>query len=492
MNHKGLSSDKLRAAQWPDGTIYLSMVALEKVTCDFPGVRALDQVSLEFLPGHVHALAGENGAGKSTVLRILSGLTRPTRGRVRVGSGSYSYLKHAHELGIRVVPQEPVLVPDLSIAENILLGHLPRGRSGAVNWGKVMRCAHELLRRVGLDTLNPEEPASCLSGSQMQMVQVARALSDGGETLLFDEPSSSLSSPEFAKLAAVIGVLRDQGKVVIYVSHRMAEVFSICDRVSVLRDGKLMGTLETSATSPEEVIRLMIGRNLDGAAERSRTCIGDDIALRIDLSGGVELRLRRGEIVGLGGLIGAGRTELLEKVFRKHSEKEPSVALVPEDRQHAGLALDLSVADNLALTNLGMLSRFGILNMRRKQSFAEKWIGKLGIRCRSARQSARNLSGGNQQKIVLGKWLAREPRVLLLDEPTRGIDIAARSEIHGILRELADRGTAILMASSDMPELLALSDRILVMRSGRITAELGPREMSEEAILNAAAPAYAG
>ena len=324
------------------------------------------------------------------------------------------------------------------------------------------------------------------------MVQVARALSDGGETFLFDEPSSSLSSPEFATLAAVIGVLRDQGKVVIYVSHRMAEVFSICNCVSVLRDGKLMGTLETSATSPEEVIRLMIGRNLDGATERSRTCIGDDIALQIDLPGGIELRLQRGEIVGLGGLIGAGRTELLENVFRKHSEKDPSIALVPEDRQHAGLALDLSVADNLALTNLGMLSRFGVLNMRRKQSFAEKWIGKLGIRCRSARQSARNLSGGNQQKIVLGKWLAREPRVLLLDEPTRGIDIAARSEIHGILRELADRGAAILMASSDMPELLALSDRILVMRSGRITAELGPREMSEEAILNAAAPAYAG
>jgi ribose transport system ATP-binding protein len=204
------------------------------------------------------------------------------------------------------------------------------------------------------------------------------------------------------------------------------------------------------------------------------------------------LHLRRGEIVGLGGLIGAGRTELLESIFLSRSHKNSGIALVPEDRQHVGLALDLSVADNLALTNLGMLSRFGVLNVRGKNRFAEKWIKELGIRCRTPRQSARNLSGGNQQKIVLAKWLARRPKVLLLDEPTRGIDIAAKSEIHRILREIADQGTAILMASSDMTELLALSDRILVMRSGRITAELGPREMSEEAILSSAAPSHAG
>jgi rhamnose transport system ATP-binding protein len=468
------------------------MVALEEVTCDFPGVRALDRVSLQFFPGEAHALAGENGAGKSTVLKILSGMARPTDGRVRVGESTYTELDNAHQLGIRVVPQEPVLVPHLSVAENILLGHLPRNRFGIVDWRAAMRRARELLCSVGLETLNAAEEASRLSTSQMQMVQVARALSDGGSTFLFDEPSSSLSPQEFEKLAGVIRKLRAEGKVVIYVSHRMAEVFSLCDRVSILRDGKVMGSRETGATSPEEVIRLMIGRDLGAAATRSRACVDDGCALRLELPGDVALNLRRGEIVGLGGLIGAGRTELLESIFRKYGEKDPGIALVPEDRQHAGLALDLSVADNLALTNLGRLSRFGILNLRQKSRFAAEWIARLGIRCRSARQTARNLSGGNQQKIVLGKWLARQPKVLLLDEPTRGIDIAAKAEIHRILLDLADHGAAILMASSDMPELLAICDRVLVMRAGRVTAELGPGEMSESAILKSATPAYAG
>ena len=256
--------------------------------------------------------------------------------------------------------------------------------------------------------------------------------------------------------------------------------------------GKLMGTRETGATSPEEVIRLMIGRDLGGAATRSRPAAKDGCALRLDLPGDVALNLRRGEIVGLGGLIGAGRTELLESIFRKYSEKDPGIALVPEDRQHAGLALDLSVADNLALTNLGMLSRFGILNLRRKSRFAAEWIGDWRFAAGAPGKAARNLSGGNQQKIVLGKWLARQPEVLLLDEPTRGIDIAAKAEIHRILLDLADQGAAILMASSDMPELLAICDRVLVMRAGKITAELGPGEMSEAAILKSAAPAYAG
>jgi ABC-type sugar transport system ATPase subunit len=466
------------------------MVALERVTCTFPGVRALDDVSLQFQPGEVHALAGENGAGKSTVLRVLSGLTRPTSGHVLIGSERFSHLNNAHQLGIRVVPQEPVLVPELSVAENVLLGHLPRKPFGAIDWHEMHRRAQELLTLVGLETLNPRELASSLSTSQMQMVQVARALSDGGNTFLFDEPSSSLSPQEFAKLADVIRHQRDQGKVVIYVSHRMSEVFTLCSRVSVLRDGKLMGTLSTSATSPEEVIRLMIGRDLETLAVRSRTWVDDDVVLRMDLPGNKALELRRGEIVGLGGLMGSGRTELLESIFQEHMGTDTHVALVPEDRQHTGLALDLSIADNLALTNLHMLSRFGVLSLNKKRSFAEKWIGELGIRCQSAGQNARYLSGGNQQKIVLAKWLARQPRVLLLDEPTRGIDIAAKAEIHRILRELADFGTAILMASSDMPELLALSDRILVMCLGRIVSELGPLEMSEEAILNSATPAY--
>jgi ABC-type sugar transport system ATPase subunit len=252
-----------------------------------------------------------------------------------------------------------------------------------------------------------------------------------------------------------------------------------------------VGTRETSATSPEEVIRMMIGRDLEAAAKRTRSSLDDGVALRVELPGGGELELRRGEIAGLGGLIGAGRTEMLQRIFRKQGASDPGIALVPEDRQHDGLALDLSIADNLALTNLGTLSRLGILNLRYKSDFAQKWIAQLGIRCRTAQQRAREMSGGNQQKIVLGKWLARRPRVLLLDEPTRGIDIAAKAEIHRVLLDAADRGTAILMASSDMPELLAICDRVLVMRAGKITAELGPGEMSEESILRSAAPSYA-
>jgi ABC-type sugar transport system ATPase subunit len=468
------------------------MVALDHVTCDFPGVRALDHVSLEFLPGEVHALAGENGAGKSTVLRILSGVTRPTEGRVRVGTRTYPSLDRAYDLGIRTVPQEPVLVPHLSVAENILLGHLPRDRFFGVGWKAATWRAQELLRTVGLDKLNPAQEACGLSTSESQMVQVARALSHGGNTFLFDEPSSSLGPHEFERLAYIIRKLRAEGKAVIYVSHRMAEIFSLCDRVTVLRDGKVMGSREITATSPEEVIRMMIGRDLGAAAARSSRGVESAVALRVELPDGAELELRSGEIVGLGGLMGAGRTELLGSIFRKHGSHDPGIALVPEDRQHEGLALDLSVADNLALTNLGTLSRFGILNLRYKSSFAQKWIAQLGIRCRSARQRARDLSGGNQQKIVLAKWLARLPRVLLLDEPTRGIDIAAKAEIHRILLDAAARGAAILMASSDMPELLSICDRVLVMRAGTISAELGPGQMSEDAILKAAAPRYAG
>jgi ABC-type sugar transport system ATPase subunit len=385
-----------------------------------------------------------------------------------------------------------MLVPHLPVAENILLGHLPRTRFGSVDWPATNRRAEELLIAVGLDTLNPKENAGRLSTSQRQLVQVARALSDGGDIFLFDEPSSSLAPQEFDKLAGVIRQLRELNKAVIYVSHRMAEVFSLCDRVSVLRDGRLVGSTETSTTSPEEVIRMMIGRDLGTPAKRRRSSsLEEGVALRVETSGGDEFELRRGEIAGLGGLIGAGRTEMLESIFRKQGASDLGIALVPEDRQQDGLALDLSVADNLALTNLGTLSRFGILNLRDKRDFAQRWIAQLGIRCRTAQQRARNLSGGNQQKIVLGKWLARRPGVLLLDEPTRGIDIAAKGEIHRILLEAAGQGTAILMASSDMPELLALCDRVLVMRAGKIAAELGPGEMSEESILRAAAPSYA-
>jgi ABC-type sugar transport system ATPase subunit len=484
---------------------------LERITCDFPGVRALEAVSLQFIPGEVHGLAGENGAGKSTLIKVVSGMVTPTQGTIQVGSQVFSRVRHPRQLGIRAIPQEPTLAPDLSIAENLLMGQLPRKRWGQIDWSQTFEKGRHLMGEVGLNHLSPKRHVKGLGIAECQLIEVARALAGEGRIFLFDEPTSSLSAQEVAILGGIIRKLQQTGKVVVYVSHRLDEIFSFCQRVSVLRDGQLVETKLVSQTTPQEVIRLMVGRDIavppPTLSDQSPTCLKvEGIGLHGILHD-ISFEVRGGEILGIGGLVGAGRTELLQGLFGIYPVTgtlfingtrvrirfpqdaiAAGIVYVPEDRTQLGLALNLSIADNLAMPNLRMLQRFGFIRSDRKRQLADRYIRRLDIRCRRLSQLAQRLSGGNQQKIVLGKWLARNPLVLLLDEPTRGIDIGAKAEIYTLIRELASSGIAVVLVSSELPELLALSDRILVMREGQISGELTGKSISEEAVMLLATP----
>ena len=486
---------------------------LDRITCEYPGTRALNAVSIVFAPGETHAITGENGAGKSTLLRVVAGGIRPQSGSIQVRGETYSCIRQPWQLGIRIIPQEPLLAKSLSIAENVFLGRLPRHRWGfQIDWQTVRVRTRELLDRVGLPHLSPEQPVSGLGLGEQQLVQTARALADGGEIFLFDEPTSALMPHEVAKLSSVIKLLVQAGAIVLFVSHRMTEIFSVCDCVSVLRDGNYVGTRKIGETTSDELIRMMVGREISGKTTHARPP-GTGVSLSLEdfrpdrRLGPINLKVTGGEIVGLAGLVGAGRTELLESIFgiRAHAGKlvvngravnirSPreaacaGIALVPEDRKRDGLVLALNLEDNIALPNFSMLSRFSILNRPRKKATTETWISRLGVKSTGRLQPARMLSGGNQQKIVLGKWLARKPLILLLDEPTRGIDVGAKAEIYALIRQLAADGTAILLASSEMIELFDLCDRILVMREGQIGGEVRGSDADENTILRLAAP----
>jgi ABC-type sugar transport system ATPase subunit len=493
-----------------------SSVAVQELTCDFPGVRALDNLTLEFRAGEIHALAGENGAGKSTLLKVLSGLVSPTRGEVVIGDQTVSQVRHALALGIRTIPQEPILAPDLSIAENLLMGKLPRKSFWRIDWKTVFETGKRLLQKVGLDHLPPQSLVAGLGVAEQQLIEIARALDGEGDVFLFDEPTSSLAAAEVARLAEILVDLRRSGNIVLYVSHRLDEIFSFCDRVSVLRDGKLVASKAVSDTSPDELIRLMVGRDIL-KAEGTRPVVAG-IAPRLKVSGltvkgvltDINFQVGRGEILGIAGLVGAGRTELLQTLFGVHRMEggeislngmalkirsprdamSAGIAYVPEDRKLYGLALNLSISENFALPNLQKLGTFGILRKKKRDELAKLYAERLNLRYRKLSQLALLLSGGNQQKIVLGKWLARNPLVLLLDEPTRGIDVGAKAELYALIRELTEEGMSILLVSSELTELLALSHRIIVMREGQLSGELAGDGMNEESIVQLATPGF--
>lgn len=488
---------------------------LKGVTCEFPGVRALDDVTLAFLPGEIHALAGENGAGKSTLLKVISGLVIPTKGSVKITGQTYRSVRHPRLFGIRAIPQEPELALDLSIAENIFLGQLPKTRWKTVDWRQAFLQAQELLTRVGLGERSPQLPVSQLGLAEQQLVEIARALADDGRIFLFDEPTACLSPPDVARLGEILKELKQMGKIVLYVSHRLEEIFSLCDCVSILRDGQLVGSRRVSETNPQELIQMMVGREIvvSQAPEGSDS---REIVLRVEkisserFPQNLSLEVRRGEIVGIAGLVGAGRTELLQTIFGARPVKtgkvfvsdhevqtqspqdsiDAGMAYVPEDRKQDGLALGLSIADNITLPNMRSLEEYGVLRSRKKRELAERMARQLDIRHSGVDGLALHLSGGNQQKVVLGKWLARAPSILLLDEPTRGIDVGAKAEIHSRIRELAKAGMAILLVSSELPDLLSLSDRILVLREGEIAGELNRRNFHEESVMRLATPGY--
>ena len=472
----------------------------------FGGVHALRGATLSVLPGEVHALVGENGSGKSTLLKILSGQLQPDAGTIAFDGRRTSFRNPMEALaqGIATVTQETTLVPDLSIAENVFLGHRKPRRAGVIDWRATSRAAREALGRLGLD-LDPATPARRLRPDQQQMVEIARALSTDARVLILDEPTSSLTDDEVEALFCVVRRLCEQDVTTIFVSHRLNEIFELADRATVLRDGRTVGELGATEFDRPRLIHLMVGRELEAVESGEAREAGGDPVLRVrGLShqraySGVDLDVAAGEIVGLAGLVGAGRSELLESLFglrsavgtielagRRTSFSSPrqairaGVAFVPADRKLQGLVLEMSVRENLMMASTSGLARLRYPSNGSEAPVVESLISGLRIRAHSPRVPVATLSGGNQQKVVLGKWLSTGPKVLMLDEPTRGVDVGAKAEIYRLLFDAAERGMAILVSSSENPELLTLCDRIVVMFRGRVATVLD-RDAANEA-----------
>ena len=482
-----------------------------RLSKQFAGIRALRDVSLVVEPGEVLAIVGENGAGKSTLMKILAGVQRPTAGNLRVDGrdAEFSGVRDALRQGIALIHQELNLAPHLDVATNISLGREPN-RFGFINRAEAERQARKYLDAVGLD-VSPRTIVSSLPIGKQQLVEIAKALSTDARVLIMDEPTSSLSQFESQKLFEVIRDLRTRGVSILYVSHRLGEVQDLADRVVVLRDGRYVGSLSRGEIDRQRMVNLMVGRNLSQFYHRTPHAPGDEVlrvsGLRTPANSrhAVTLALRAGEIVGIAGLVGAGRSELLTTLFgvtpaidgtmsmgpqgRPPRSVPEAVAaglmLVPEDRRLTGLLTAMSVMRNLSLASLRRDQRAGFLNRSAELQISAAMIRLLRIKA-DAEQIAATLSGGNQQKVVLGKWLAMDPKVLLLDEPTRGIDVGAKEEIYQLLHELAGRGIAILFVSSEMEEVLGLADRVLVMHEGRIAGELPRPEISETVIMKLA------
>jgi len=484
---------------------------LENIVKTFPGVRALDDVSLEVAPGEVHALMGENGAGKSTLMKVLGGIHQPDSGRIVVGEETVVMTSplEAKAKGIVFIHQELSLAEELSVAENIWLGELPRKRFGVVDWRTLRDRTDAILRklRVGFDS---RARVADLSIANQQMVEIARALTHEAKAVIFDEPTASLTDAEKVVLFDVIEDLKADGVGIIYISHRMEEIFRITDRISVLRDGQYRGTLETAKTDEDEVTQPIIGRELDLSRNVSHHELGD-VALEVrgltcgDLYEDVSFEVRRGEVVGFYGLVAAGRTEIAETLFGLRTpsagtillDGEPTeiaspadaiargISLVPEDRKAQGLVLGMNCRDNMTLPQIGDLTSGPFTAEGAEVAIFDQYRDRLDIRTPGWKQTAGNLSGGNQQKIVIGKWLAMHPSVLIVDEPTRGIDVGSKAEIHNLIRDLAASGYAVIVISSEMPEVLHVSDRIVAMFNGRVTRTFTSEEVTEDNLIQA-------
>lgn len=489
-----------------------SVLEVTGVTKRFPGVLALNDVSMSVHAGSVHALMGENGAGKSTLIKILAGAYGKDAGTITIGGqvADIRSPRDALDLGIKVVFQEISLIPEFSVAENIALEDLPVGRLGSVNWRRVRREAADLFDRVGF-AIDPNARTGDLPISQQQMVEIARAVSQQARIVVMDEPTSSLTPTEIKLLFDVIKRLTDMGMAVIYVSHKLEEVFEIADTVTVLRDGNLISTLPIEDHTNSSLIEHMVGRKIEDLYPRKRTNEVGDAILQVDGLSNAKLRdvsltARAGEVLGFFGLMGAGRTELAKAIVGYDpvqsgtvridgSELRPrnparavdlGVGLLTEDRKEEGLVLGMSVMHNMSLASLGQLSHAGFIDDREERKQSQDYVDRFRVRTPGLDRLIRDLSGGNQQKVLLSRWLMRGLKVIILDEPTRGIDIGAKTEIFALIDQLASEGLAVLLMTSEMPELLGLSDRIMVMAEGRVTAEMPRDQANQEAILNAA------
>ena len=485
---------------------------LQHVVKTFGPVVALADGTLSVSPGSIHALIGENGAGKSTLVKIVAGVHQRDSGTFRLGGEDVDFRNTAESkaAGVAVIYQEPTLFPDLSVTENLFMGRQPRGRFGGIDRRAMRDEAVRLFTRLGV-RIDPDRPALGLSIADQQIIEIAKAISLDARLLIMDEPTAALSGVEVDRLFAVARSLRDEGRALVFISHRFDEVFSLCDTITVMRDGAYVSTDAITDVTPAEIVNRMVGRDVDTLFPKTD---GEPGAVLLDVKHltragvfeDVSFSVRAGEIVGFAGLVGAGRTEVLRAVFgvdaydsgevtflgkalRRHDPRaaiRAGMGLVPEDRRKQGLFVDMSISRNLTLVIRRRLSRFGLLGSGAEYSSAGQWASRLQVKADSLDSEGQTLSGGNQQKIVLAKWLATGPKLLVVDEPTRGIDIGTKAEVHRLLDELAHQGLGIVMISSELPEVLGMSDRVIVMREGRVTAELPRATASSETVMTAA------
>jgi rhamnose transport system ATP-binding protein len=488
------------------------VLALEGVTKSFPGVQALKGVSFDVAPGEVHALVGENGAGKSTLIKIMSGVHPADGGTIRL-DGTPIYLagpQDARRARIATIYQELLLFPELTVAENLFMGHAPRRGWAGLDWKAMQTRARALLESLDLHDLDPAQVVGTLSVGNRQRVEILRALSQDARILIMDEPTAALTEHDVQRLFTIVRTLRERGVSIVYISHRLEEVFIVADRVTVLRDGAHVATKRVADTNHADLIQMMVGRRIDSLFPKIEAVRGKPLLelrniCRGKITKDVSLTVHAGEIVGLAGLVGSGRSELAQAIFgvtpaesgeirvdgvvsrvtSVADARRLGIAYVPEDRGIQGLVRPMTLRENASLAVLSQLARLGFIDRAAEDRLARDVVARFGVRASGIEQVVGKLSGGNQQKVVLGKWLAAEPKVLILDEPTRGIDVGAKAEIHRLMGELAKRGLAILMISSELPEVLGMSDRVLAMREGRLVGEFTRAEATQEKVASA-------
>ncbi|MEP3280098.1 MAG: sugar ABC transporter ATP-binding protein [Stappiaceae bacterium] len=490
-------------------------ITLSGITKNFPGVRALNAVGLELYPGEVTALIGENGAGKSTLVKIMTGIYQPDAGEIRINGKSVelSSPHSAFKLGITAIHQETVLFDELSVAENIFLGHAPKTRFKTVDWSAMRVRSRRLLKEIGAEHIPAEAPLKELSIANKHLVAVARALSVEADIVIMDEPTAALSHKEIEDLFDLIGLLKKSGKSILFISHKFDEIYRIADRYTVFRDGEMVGNGSIQDTDQNAIVQLMVGRSVDQVFPKQKVAIGKPVLTVEDLHHPTEFaditfKLNQGEILGFYGLVGAGRSEVMQALFGitqpsggsmtldgdAIAPKSPADAInsgivyVPEERGSQGVVANLPIFQNISLPSLARTSRSGFLKLAQEFSLASEYSTRLDLRAASLSQAVGTLSGGNQQKVVIAKWLATKPRIIILDEPTKGIDIGSKAAVHAFMGELVGQGLSVIMVSSELPEIMGMSDRIIVMREGRIAARYdNDGKLSPEMLVRSAA-----
>ena len=490
------------------------LIDMTNISKSFSGNQVLKDVEFNVKPGEIHALMGENGAGKSTLVKVLTGIHPRDTGVIKVEGEEVIFTnpKQAENEGLVVIHQELNIIPDLTVTQNMFLGkELTYGKLGMLNKKKMKQKTEEILADLGVTSIQPNDLAGDLSVGQQQMLEIARALSTKAKLIVMDEPTAALTDREIESLFKMVTGLREKGVSIIYISHRMEEIFEICDRITVLRDGEYIGVKDIPKTSFQEIVRMMVGRELGERFPLKDNEIGQTIfeVTNLERMGhfkNINFDVKQGEILGVAGLMGAGRTEIMEAIFGFKKKDNGSVYLngkelkinhpydaikagigfITEDRKEQGLVIDASISKNISLTNFQSISQQGVISVGKEKQLVKELIKRLQVRTTGPEQEVKSLSGGNQQKVVIAKWLGIQPKVLILDEPTRGVDVGAKQEIYTIMNELAKNGVAIIMISSELPEVLGVSDRIMVMHEGKISKILNRDEADQEKIMTAA------